>query len=283
MITRRDIFVVENCKNSNPNGDLSANNQPRMDYETGKGLLSDSSIKRRIRDAVWKLHGNEEGYALLIMDDGISLEAKAQDVLDSLNVKDIKSMDPRERNKMIKDAVCRKYWDARMFGAAIGNFQKLGVSDGQITGPVQVAWGESIDPITIDEPQYVTRTNAATEKDVERGKNSEIAPKWITNGQYTYEVHVCDAGKTGMSQTDYDYLIEGILNRWELNRTASKSGMEVETVIEFIHESQYGSAPMSALRRAIVMTCDDENAPRKHYGFTVDKKLLPKGIKVVIH
>lgn len=281
-MNRRDLIVIENCRNSNPNGDMAAGNQPRVDFETGLGLMSDTSIKRRIRDAVFKMHGQEEGYALLINNDGRSLEEKAQEILESLNVKDIKEMSPKDRSDAIKAAVCEKYWDARIFGAAIANFQKLGVCDGQITGPVQVAWGESVEPIIIDE-LYITRTNAATEKDLQRNKSTEIAPKWITNGQYVYELHLCDNGKTGISEKDYQYLLEGIMNRWELNRTSTKSGMEVETVIEFIHDSQYGNASMATLRKAVVRTCDDENAPRKHYSYSVVESKLPKGVKVEIH
>ncbi len=282
-MNRRDLIIVEMCKNSNPNGDLSANNQPRTDYETGLGLISDTSIKRRIRDAVYKMHGQEEGYSLLIADDGISLEAKAKEILDSLNVKDLKAMSPKDRSDLIKKAVCEKYWDARVFGAAITNFAKLGVCDGQVVGPVQVTWAESLEPIEISEPVFVTRTNAATDKDLERNKQTEIAQKWITNGQYVYEIHLCDSQKTGITQKDYDYLIEGILNRWELNRTSSKAGMSVERVIEFIHDKQYGSATMQALRDSIIKMCDDENAPRRHYSFSVDEKKLPKGIQVIIH
>jgi len=283
MINRRDLIVVENCKNANPNGDLSADNQPRMDFETSKGLISPVSIKRRIRDAVRKLHGEEAGYAILMYNDGTSLEAKAKEILDGLNLKDVKAMDAKQRDRMIKKAVCDKYWDVRTFGAAITNFNKLGVSDGQITGPVQIGWGESIDPIIVDDPQYITRSVAATDKDLSVNKTVDIGTKYITNAQYAYEVHVCDNDQTGISEKDYEYLLEGIQRRWDLNRTSSKTGMEVECVIEFIHDSRYGSASMAMLRKAIVRTVDDENAVRKHYSFTVDESKLPKGVKAIVH
>ena len=282
-MNRRDLFVVEMCHNANPNGDLAADNMPRCDYETGYGRISDVSIKRKIRDAVYKLYGKKDGFELLIVGDDISIEAKAQEIIQSIGEKKLAELSQREKNLVIKKAVCEKYWDARVFGATISNFAKIGISDGQINGPVQVCWGESLEPITVDEPQMITRSNAATEKDLERGKNRDIGRKWITNAQYVYEVHLSDDGKTGLSENDYQALLEGVIRRWDLNMSASKAGMEVEQVIEFIHDSQYGSASMRDLRKAIVKTADDENAPRKHYTFSVKEDLLPKGVKVVIH
>ena len=285
---RADIFVYETARNCNPNGSFDDDNAPRTnDYSLG--LMSDVSIKRRIRDAVAQIH---EGEVKLLYDPSlVSIDAKAHAVIDLLDPKKLDHMTPFEKDRAVKAAFCREYWDVRTFGAAVAGLSRKGkdkapISDGQITGCVQVTWAESLETIAVDAPMTITRVSPSTDKDIEKGKKTEVGKKWVTSGQYAYNVFVSSGQKArlnGFTEEDFNWLIEGIRMRWVLNQTSSKTGMEVDRVIVFRHNSDLGNCSISDLRKCIVKQSHEDSAGRTIYEFSVDDSKLPSGVTVTVY
>lgn len=286
---RADVYVFETAHNCNPNGSMDDDNAPRQN-EYGLGIMSDVSIKRRIRDAVSQMH---EGEVELLYDPSlVSIEAKARSVTDLLPAKELDGMSVFEKDRAVKGALCRKYWDVRTFGATISNLSKKGrdkspISDGQITGCVQVESAETLEPISADVPMTITRVNAATDADIEKGKTRDVGKKWaVSFAQYQYAVHVASGKKArlnGFTEEDFNWLIEGIRKRWLLNETSSKAGMEVDKVIVFRHESEFGNASPAQLRACIVKEPCQDAAGRTVYEISVDESKLPDGVTVTVY
>lgn len=279
-MNRRDLIVYISAKNCNPNGDINQDNAPRTDLQTGKGLMSSVSNKRRIKSAVQQMYD----VPMLVDPSLVSIETRAKEALADLDEQALLQLPALDQDKAIKQAICKKYWDVRTFGAAIANLSKKDKtlkSDGQITGMAQVTWAESLDPIAVDQPATITRCNAATDADLAKGKTHDIGTTWIVPyAQYVYEVHVsgAKASWTGFDDNDYAMLLEGIKKSWLLNQSSSKAGMEVDCVIEFIHDSEFGSASLSALRDCIVLTPQTDSTGRVHYEISVDKSKVPSGV-----
>ena len=286
-MTRRDLIVYVSARNCNPNGDMDRDNRPRQDDLTGLGQISAVSSKRRIKSAVQQMFD----VPMLIDPSLISIESKAKEVLANIDPAKLDEMTPLEKDKAIKKAICEKYWDVRTFGAAIASLSKKdnnSISDGQITGPVQVEWAESLQPIELgEEPKTITRCNASTDADLAKKppKRTDIGTQWIVPyAQYAFEVHVSGANdKTGFSDKDYEMLLEGTRKMWMLNQTSSKAGMEVDAVIEFTHESKFGNASPSSLRKCIVLTPHEEIIGRISHDISVDDSKVPEGVTYKIY
>lgn len=178
---RYDFVILFDVENGNPNGDPDAGNMPRIDPETGCGLVTDVCLKRKIRDYVSTVHDGDKGYEIYIQD-GVALNTSdhraieseiTQDVLKSatnedgiIDLKIVKKNDP-DADKKLRDYMCRTFYDVRTFGAVMTTFVKGAMNCGQVRGPVQIGFARSVDAIV---PQEVTITRVAitTEADAEK-------------------------------------------------------------------------------------------------------------------
>ncbi len=172
---RYDFVVLFDVENGNPNGDPDAGNMPRVDPESGYGLVTDVCLKRKIRNYVEMVKEEEEGYQIYIKEN-IPLnrsDAKAFAYLntDANKVKNMKKDDP-ELDRKVRDFMCRNFYDIRTFGAVMTTFVKANLNCGQVRGPVQLGFAKSVDPVL---PQEVTITRVAitTESDAEK-KGTEM-------------------------------------------------------------------------------------------------------------
>ena len=177
---RYEFVVLFDVENGNPNGDPDAGNMPRVDPETGYGLVTDVCLKRKIRNYVEMAKEGEKGYRIYIKD-GVPLnssdkEACAYVGADPDKLKEAKKKDEHLDEK-IRDFMCSNFYDIRTFGAVMTTFTKGALNCGQVRGPVQLGFARSIDPIL---PQEVTITRVAitTEADAEK-KNTEMGRKYI--------------------------------------------------------------------------------------------------------
>lgn len=243
-------------ENGNPNGDPDAGNMPRVDMESGYGIVTDVCLKRKIRNYVEMLKDEEPGYQIYIKDN-IPLnrsDAKAFEYLkiDEKEIKSLKKTDPQLDIK-IRDFMCHNFFDIRTFGAVMTTFVKANLNCGQIRGPVQLGFARSIDPIL---PQEITITRVAitTESDAER-KGTEMGRKYVVPyGLYRVEGYVSAnlARKvTGFSEDDLELLWQAILNMFENDRSAARGKMAVRKLIIFRHESELGCAPAYRLFDAV--------------------------------
>lgn len=253
---RYDFVVLFDVENGNPNGDPDAGNMPRVDPESGYGLVTDVCLKRKIRNYVETLKEDEQGYQIYIKDN-VPLnrsDAKAYEYFntDGDKVKALKKEDP-ELDRKIRDFMCENFYDIRTFGAVMTTFVKANLNCGQVRGPVQLGFAKSVDPIL---PQEVTITRVAitTESDAEK-KGTEMGRKYIVPyALYRAEGYVSAnlARKvTGFSEADLELLWQAILNMFENDRAAARGKMAVRKLIVFKHDSELGCAPAHKLFEAV--------------------------------
>lgn len=283
---RYEFVIFFDVENGNPNGDPDAGNMPRIDPETGYGLVTDVCLKRKIRNYVETVKEDVPGYRIYVKD-GVPLnrsdkEACAYLGVDADKLKEAKKKDA-DLDVKIRNFMCENFFDIRTFGAVMTTFVKGALNCGQVRGPVQLGFARSVDPIV---PQEVTITRVAitTEADAEK-KGTEMGRKYIVPyGLYRAEGFVSAnlARKTtGFSEDDLNLLWQAILNMFELDHAAARGKMAVRELIVFRHDSELGNAPawklfelVKAERKENVLT------PRAYsdYRIRVEEENLPEGV-----
>ena len=281
---RYDFVILFDVENGNPNGDPDAGNMPRVDPETGYGLVTDVCLKRKISNYVETLKEDAPGYRIYIKD-GTPLNRSDNEAIAALGIKEdlkaAKKADPGIDRKL-QNYMCESYFDIRTFGAVMTTFVKCALNCGQVRGPVQLTFARSIDPVV---PQEVTITRVAitTEADAEK-KGTEMGRKHIIPyALYRAEGFVSAnlARKTtGFSDEDLQLLWQAILNMFENDHSAARGKMAVRELIVFKHDSELGNAPAYKLFDAVqVQRNADVIAPRSYqdYRVTVADE-LPEGV-----
>lgn len=283
---RYEFVILFDVENGNPNGDPDAGNMPRLDPESGYGLVTDVCLKRKIRNFVETVKEDAPGYRIYIKD-GVPLnrsdaEALAHWDVDEKTIKEAKKKDEHLDEK-IRDFMCQQFFDIRTFGAVMTTFVKNNLNCGQVRGPVQLGFARSIDPII---PQEVTITRVAitTEADAEK-KDTEMGRKYIV----PYALYRCEGyvsanlarKTTGFSQEDLELLWQAILNMFEYDRSAARGKMAVRELIVFKHDSELGSAPAHKLFDLVkVQKKEGVDTPHGYSDYTVavDESRLPDGV-----
>ena len=285
---RYEFVILFDVETGNPNGDPDAGNMPRVDPETGLGLVTDVCLKRKIRNYVETVKEDATGYRIYIKD-GVPLnrsDAEAYAALDvtEKTVKAKKKENP-DLDRNIRDWMCANFYDIRTFGAVMTTFVKAALNCGQVRGPVQMGFARSVEPVV---PQEVTITRVAitTEADAEN-KGTEMGRKYIVPyGLYRCEGYISAnlARKTtGFSEKDLELLWEAILNLFEHDHSAARGKMAVRELIIFKHDSELGCAPAHKLFDTVKVTRthpEDITPARSYqdYVVTVDEAALPEGV-----
>lgn len=285
---RYEFVILFDVENGNPNGDPDAGNMPRVDPETGLGLVTDVCLKRKIRNYVETVKEDATGYRIYIKG-GVPLnrsDAEAYAALDvtEKTVKAKKKENP-DLDRNIRDWMCANFYDIRTFGAVMTTFVKAALNCGQVRGPVQMGFARSVEPVV---PQEVTITRVAitTEADAEN-KGTEMGRKYIVPyGLYRCEGYISAnlARKTtGFSEKDLELLWEAILNLFEHDHSAARGKMAVRELIIFKHDSELGCAPAHKLFDTVKVTRthpEDITPARSYqdYVVTVDEAALPEGV-----
>lgn len=292
---RYEFIIYFDVTNGNPNGDPDAGNMPRIDPETGLGIVTDVCLKRKIRNYVETVKEDSKGYRIYIKKDvplnrsdneafkqlGIDNAAEDKDLKKKL--KDLKK--DSNPDAIVRDYMCSEFFDVRTFGAVVTTAVKGALNCGQVRGPVQLSFARSVDPVVAQEVT-ITRVAITTEADAEN-KSNEMGSKYIVPyGLYRCEGYISAnlARKTtGFSEDDLNLLWDAIVNMFEFDRSALRGQMAVRKLIIFKHASELGCAPahklfdlVSASRR------DDVDFPRSinDYVITIDENNIPDGITV---
>lgn len=281
---RYNFVILFDVENGNPNGDPDAGNMPRIDPETGYGLVTDVCLKRKIRNYVETVKENDENYRIYIKDT-VPLNRSDADAIKALGIsedlKAAKKSDP-DIDRRLRNYMCEHYYDIRTFGAVMTTFVKGALNCGQVRGPVQLSFARSVDTII---PQEVTITRVAitTEADAEK-KGTEMGRKYIVPyALYRAEGYVSAnlARKTtGFSEDDLQLLWEAILNMFENDHSAARGKMAVRELIVFKHSSELGNAPAYKLFDAVTVQRKDPTTPARSYrDYTVTvSDVLPEGV-----
>lgn len=285
---RYEFVILFDVENGNPNGDPDMGNAPRVDPETGYGLVTDVCVKRKIRNYVETARENEKGYRIYIKD-GVplnrsDLEAYADLGVDQKTVKEAKKKDATLDQRVL-EFMCRNFYDIRTFGAVMTTFVKDALNCGQVRGPVQLGFARSIEPIM---PQETTITRIAiTKEDDAARKGTEMGRKYIIPyALYRMEGYVSAnlARKTtGFSEDDLALLWEAILNMFEHDRSAARGKMAVRELIVFKHDTELGNAPAYKLFDTVTVERNDKSAHEparsfKEYVVKVDESAIPEHV-----
>ena len=290
---RYDFVVLFDVENGNPNGDPDAGNMPRVDPETGIGLVTDACIKRKIRNYVETVKEDAAGFKIYIKE-GVPLNRSDLKAVESLGIdvgddknalEDVKKLKKTDEDVDLKlrDYMCSNFYDIRTFGAVLTTFTKAALNCGQVRGPVQIGFAKSIDPV-FSQDITVTRVAITTEKDAEK-KNTEMGRKSIIPyGLYRVEGYISAnlARKTtGFSEDDLELLWEAIINMFENDHSAARGKMAVRELIVFKHNSQLGNCPSYKLFETVdVKKNDGVEFPRKYsdYSVTIHEDAIPDGV-----
>lgn len=292
---RYEFVILFDVENGNPNGDPDAGNMPRIDPESGLGLVTDVCLKRKIRNYVETVKEDADGFGIYIKE-GVPLNRSDNEAYKSIGieetddkkltnkVKDLKKTDPNVEVKL-KDYMCEHFYDIRTFGAVMTTFTKAALNCGQVRGPVQIGFARSIDPV-ISQEVTITRVAITTENDAEK-KNTEMGRKSIVPyGLYRAEGYISAnlARKvTGFSEEDLDLLWEAILNMFEHDHSATRGKMAVRELIVFKHSKELGDCPAYKLFDTVdVRKNADVEYPRKYqdYTVTIHEDAIPESVEV---
>lgn len=292
---RYEFVILFDVENGNPNGDPDAGNMPRIDPESGLGLVTDVCLKRKIRNYVETVKEDADGYGIYIKED-VPLNRSDRQACQAMGIgetdekkvtealKKLKKNDP-DADIRLRDYMCSHFFDIRAFGAVMTTFVKASLNCGQVRGPVQLGFARSIDPI-ISQEVTITRVAITTEKDAEN-KSTEMGRKNIVPyGLYRAEGYISAnlARKvTGFSEEDLELLWEAIINMFEHDHSAARGKMAVRELIVFKHSRELGDCPAYRLFDAVeVKKKDDVEYPRKYqdYIVRVHEDQIPETVEV---
>ena len=292
---RYEFVILFDVENGNPNGDPDSGNMPRIDPESGLGLVTDVCLKRKIRNYVETVKEDAKGYKIYIKED-VPLNRSDREACESLGITETEDKKVTEALKKLKksdkdvdiklrDYMCDNFYDIRTFGAVMTTFVKASLNCGQVRGPVQLGFARSIDPI-VSQEVTITRVAITTEKDAEN-KSTEMGRKNIVPyGLYRVEGYISAnlARKvTGFSEEDLDLLWEAIINMFENDHSAARGKMAVRELIVFKHSKELGDCPAYKLFDAVELRKKEEiEYPRKYQDYTVQihEEMIPDSVEM---
>ena len=276
---RIDFIYLFDVQDGNPNGDPDAGNLPRVDAETGMGLVTDVCLKRKVRNYVQVAKQCALGYDIFVK------EKAVLNTLIDLSYEDdrVKAADKNKQSIAARDVMCEKYYDVRTFGAVMST----GKNAGQVRGPIQFTFARSIDPIAPLE-HSITRMAVATEKEAEKqsGDNRTMGRK----STVPYGLYLCHgfisanlAKQTGFSTDDLDLFFDALKNMFDIDRSAARGLMSAQKLIVFRHESELGNAPANKLFDLVKVERKEEVEVARRfddYRITINRQNLPTGVTI---
>jgi len=269
----------------NPNGDPDNGNMPRLEIETQKGLVTDVSLKRKVRNYVDLKMGGKPPYAIYMQERAI-LNNQHKKAYDALEITPVPKKLPKEEAKAreLTAWMCANYFDIRAFGAVM----TTDINSGQVRGPIQMTFAQSIDPIVPQEVS-ITRSSVTNERDAEKERTmgrKHIVPYGLyrSHGFISANLAGDDTKGTGHSEEDLDLFFEALLNMFDHDRSAARGEMNAQALIVFKHDLPLGNAPAQSLfRRVQVKPKNDIKVPRHFtdYEITIDHTDLPSGVEII--
>jgi len=282
---RYDFVYIFDVQDGNPNGDPDAGNLPRVDPETGLGLVTDVCLKRKIRNYVSITAAGKPGYDIFVKEKGILNDEIAKAYKENgIEITDEKKKGVGEEVESARKTMCKNYYDVRTFGAVMST----GANAGQVRGPVQFTFARSASPIVSLE-HAITRMAVATKEEAEKqsGDNRTMGRK-ITVPYGLYVAHgfisANFAAQTGFSEDDLKVLWSALENMFEHDRSAARGLMSARKLVIFKHDSILGNAPAHKLFSMVKVQKKNENEPARSYEdyqVSVDKSSKPEGVEII--
>jgi CRISPR-associated protein Csd2 len=282
---RYEFVMLYDVENGNPNGDPDAGNMPRTDPETNHGIVTDVCIKRKIRNYVETVKEGEAGFDIYVRQN-VSLNSQ-----DAKGIEAVKSRPKDEKSLGFRDFMCQTFYDVRTFGAVMTTAAKKGQdlsgTAGQVRGPVQLAFGKSVDPIASKEVT-ITRVAITTDEKAATASTEMGRKHIIPYAVYRQEGFISAnlARKvTGFSEDDLQLLWTAIQNMFEFDRSAARGKMALRKLVIFKHDSELGDAPAQKLFDLVTVERKDKNRPARafsDYDVSVPTRdEMPPGVTVI--
>ncbi|WP_321991569.1 type I-C CRISPR-associated protein Cas7/Csd2 [Marispirochaeta aestuarii] len=282
---RYDFVLFFDVKDGNPNGDPDAGNLPRVDAETGNGLVTDVCLKRKVRNYVGLAKGEQPPYEIYVREKAV-LNDQNERAYVALGVDLSKDTGKRKGGDKVEEArqwMCQNFYDVRAFGAVMA----LKINCGQVRGPIQLTFARSVEPVVSLE-HSITRMAVATQQEAEKqgGDNRTMGRKFtIPYGLYRAHGFVSAplAKQTGFSQEDMELFWEALQNMFEHDRSAARGLMSSRRLIIFEHSSAMGNKPAQELFDRITSSRKTDGPARNFsdYGIELDGKELAEFKTVV--
>jgi len=256
---RYEFVYLFDVENGNPNGDPDAGNMPRIDPETSYGIVTDVCLKRKVRNYVQIVKKDEAPYCIYVKEKAV-LNKEHEKAYQALKIKPEKKKLPKDQKKAreITAWMCKNFFDIRTFGAVM----MTEVNCGQVRGPIQLNFGQSVDPICPREIS-ITRMAVTREEDIEKERTfgkKNIVPY----GLYRTEGYVSAnlAGQTSFTEGDLELLWEALINMFDHDHSAARGKMCPRKLIVFKHDSALGNAPAHKLFETIKIQSVNDKPPR---------------------
>lgn len=297
---RYDFVLLFDVKDGNPNGDPDAGNLPRIDAETGCGLVTDVCLKRKVRNYIAltkdqtelteRLDEEQRRYEIYIKEKAILNKQNERAYVaigedDLLNTVDKKRNGEEKRKggekvELARQWMCTNFYDVRTFGAVMST----GINCGQVRGPVQITFARSVEPIVSSE-HTITRMAVATEKEAQNqnGDNRTMGRKFtVPYGLYVAHgfVSASLAQQTGFNEEDMQLFWEALQNMFEHDRSAARGEMSTKALYVFKHDSKLGNAPAHTLFDRIKISRATEGPARSFadYRIAIETENFPQGV-----
>jgi len=296
---RYDFVLLFDVADGNPNGDPDAGNLPRVDAETGLGLVSDVCLKRKVRNYVSLVKENKPPYDIYIKEKAVlnqthekayreigaegELEEKEDDSNSQKKGKPKKRKGTSETVEKARQWICKNFFDVRTFGAVMG----LGINCGQVRGPVQITFGRSQDPINFQE-HSITRMAVATEREAEeqKGDNRTMGRKsTVPYGLYVAHGFISAhlAQQTGFSEEDRELFFTALEQMFEHDRSAARGEMTTRGLYVFKHDNMLGKEHANKLFDRVKVKLKNADTPPRafsDYQVKVDDSKMPAGVNL---
>ncbi len=276
---RYDFVLLFDVKDGNPNGDPDAGNMPRIDPETGNGLVTDVCLKRKIRNYVEIKHEDTSPNRIYVRE-GVVLQTQRSEPYEG---KKPDSKDKKD-HESARAFMCENFYDVRAFGAVMSTNK---FNAGQVRGPVQLTFARS-ENLILPMDHTITRVARETEARAAEGGHTEMGSKsTVAYGLYRthgfVSPHLADGDKgTGFSEEDLSLLWEALGVMFDFDRSAARGQMATRRLIAFKHDGKLGNAPAHKLFERVTVT-QKSDTPRSFDDFdvTLDESGLPAGITVL--
>jgi CRISPR-associated protein Csd2 len=279
---RYEFVYLFDVTNGNPNGDPDAGNQPRLEPDTGKGLVTDVCLKRKVRNFVEMTKASAPPHAIYMQERAI-LNNQHKKAYEALGIKLEAKKLPKEEAKAreLTAWMCANFYDIRAFGAVM----TTDVNCGQVRGPIQLAFAQSIDPIVPLEIS-ITRSSVTNERDVEKERTmgrKHIVPYGLYRAHGFISAHLAE--RTGFSEDDLKLFWEALQHMFEHDRSAARGEMAARRLIVFRHKDKLGNAPAQRLFEAVeVKRSNGSDGPPRAFGdyvVTVHRDRIPQGVELI--
>ncbi|TWB46463.1 type I-C CRISPR-associated protein Cas7/Csd2 [Nitrospirillum viridazoti] len=309
LTNRYEFVFLFDVTNGNPNGDPDAGNLPRLDPETNRGLVTDVCLKRKIRNYVNLVQDGEPGFGIYVQE-GAVLNEKHREAYKAVRPNDdavatAKKLSPKnaEEETAVRSFMCQNFYDVRTFGAVMGT----GINCGQVRGPVQLAFAQSVEPVLPLEIS-ITRMAATAEGEAKKGDDGEDGRRdnrtmgrkhIIPYGLYRAHGYISAklAERTGFGEADLEHLWQALEQMFDHDRSAARGEMGSRKLIVFRHASALGNASAPALFERVTVRrrfkgedyaldgAGLDNLPPARsfadYSVAVNRDGLPAGVEII--